>query len=59
MPPKVYEVESGKKPSAFRVYPNWKCPRCQQWRREPMAKVCFKCRGIALRQAADALEEGL
>ena len=23
----------------------WKCPRCKQWRREPMNRVCAACRG--------------
>lgn len=42
--PKVYETERGKPTSSFILYPRWKCPRCQVWRREPMSKSCRSCR---------------
>jgi hypothetical protein len=24
--------------------PKWRCPRCLKWKREPVARVCEKCR---------------
>lgn len=57
--PKVYEVESGRPRSKFIVYPNWKCPRCRAWRREPMKKVCKSCSDKELFGALNHLEDGL